>query len=147
VRARLQQGRGQHSVPPGHLAPPSVVGAGLVCDNGVHQQLRGAERQANSFLSILDRFPDIRAALRASILVADRRWDIILRNGIDVHLPETDVAPALERLVALDREKKLLSRDITAVDLRLPDRVNVRLTDAAAQARDDALREKDKKKK
>jgi cell division protein FtsQ len=108
---------------------------------------RGAERQADDFLSIVDRFPDIRCALRASILVAERRWDLILKNGIDVHLPETDVAPALERLVALDREKKLLSRDITAVDLRLPDRVSVRLTDAAAQAREDALREKDKKKK
>jgi cell division protein FtsQ len=108
---------------------------------------RGAERQADDFLSIVDRFPDIRSALRASILVAERRWDLVLKNGIDVHLPETDVAPALERLVALDREKKLLSRDITAVDLRLPDRVSVRLTDAAAQAREDALREKDKKKK
>ena len=64
-----------------------------------------------------------------------------------MHLPETDVAQALERLVALDRDKKLLSRDITAVDLRLSDRVSVRLTDAAAQAREDALREKDKKKK
>ncbi len=69
---------------------------------------RGAERQADDFLSILDRFPDIRSALRASILVAGRRWDIILKNGIDVHLPETDVAQALERLVALDRDKKLL---------------------------------------
>ncbi len=108
---------------------------------------RGAERQANGFLSLLDRFPDIRSVLRASILVAGRRWDLVLKNGIDVHLPETDAAQALERLVALDREKKLLSRDITAVDLRLPDRVSVRLTDAAAQAREDALREKDKKKK
>jgi cell division protein FtsQ len=108
---------------------------------------RGAERQADGFLSIVDRFPDIRSALRASILVAERRWDLVLKNGIDVHLPETDVAQALERLVTLDRDKKLLSRDITAVDLRLPDRVSVRLTDAAAQAREDALREKDKKKK
>ena len=48
---------------------------------------------------------------------------------------------------ALDREKKLLSRDIVSVDLRLPDRVTVRLSDAAAQARDDALKDKDKKKK
>jgi cell division protein FtsQ len=85
--------------------------------------------------------------VRASILVAGRRWNLRLTNGIDVRLPEGDVVPALDRLVMLDREKKLLSRDIVAVDLRLPDRVSVRLSDAAAQTRDDALKAKDKKKK
>jgi cell division protein FtsQ len=108
---------------------------------------RGAERQAKDFLAVVDRYPDIRAVLRASILVAQRRWNLRLTNGMDVRLPQGDVAPALERLVTLDREKKLLSRDIVAVDLRLPDRVNVRLSDAAAQARDDALKDKKTKKK
>jgi cell division protein FtsQ len=107
---------------------------------------RGAQQQASSFLAIINRYPEIRAALRASILVAERRWDLRLKNGIDVRLPETNVAPALDRLVALDREKKLLSRDILAVDLRLPDRVGVRLSDAAALAREDALKETKKKK-
>jgi cell division protein FtsQ len=108
---------------------------------------RGAERQAKDFLAVVDRYPDIRAQVRASILVARRRWSLRLANGIDVRLPEGNVAPALDRLVMLDREKKLLSRDIVAVDLRLPDRVSVRLSDAAAQARDEALKAKDKKKK
>ena len=85
--------------------------------------------------------------LRASIFVAERRWNLRLANGLDVRLPETGVDQALERLVALDREKKLLSRDITAIDLRLPDRITIRLSDAAAQAREDALKDKDKKKK
>jgi len=107
---------------------------------------RGAERQAKDFLAILDRYPDIRSLLRASVLVAERRWNLRLNNGIDVRLPETNVAQALDRLVALEREKKLLSRDIVAIDLRLPDRVTVRLSDAAAQARDDALKDKKKKK-
>jgi len=108
---------------------------------------RGAERQAKDFLAIVDRYPDIRAMVRASILVAQRRWNLRLDNGVDVRLPEGNVAQALDRLVALDHEKKLLSRDVVAVDLRLPDRVSVRLSDAAAQARDDALKAKDKKKK
>jgi cell division protein FtsQ len=108
---------------------------------------RNAERQAKDFLNTLDRYPDIRAMLRASILVADRRWDLRLTNGLDVRLPETNVEEALDRLVELDRDKKLLSRDITMVDLRLPDRVSVRLSDAAAQARDEALKANTKKKK
>ena len=117
-----------------YLGLPLVVGA-------------GAERQAKDFLAVLDRYPDIRSVLRASILVADRRWNLRLTNGIDVRLPETDVEAALDRLVALDHDKKLLSRDITVVDLRLPDRVSVRLSDAAAQARDEVLQSNKKKKK
>jgi cell division protein FtsQ len=108
---------------------------------------KGAERSAKDFLAVIDRYPDIRSQLRASILVAERRWNLRLTNGIDVRLPETDVEAALDRLVALDRDQKLLSRDITMVDLRLPDRVSVRLSDAAAQARDEALAANKKKKK
>jgi cell division protein FtsQ len=107
---------------------------------------KGAEHQAKEFLAIIDRYPQIRAQLRASILVAQRRWNLRLQNGIDVELPETGVEPALDRLVALDRDKKLLSRDIALVDLRLPDRVTVRLSDAAAQAREDALKDHKPKK-
>jgi cell division protein FtsQ len=116
------------------------VGLPLVVGNG-------AERSAKDFLTVIDGYPDIRSQLRASILVAERRWNLRLANGIDVRLPETDVVAALDRLIALDHDKKLLSRDVTMVDLRLPDRVSVRLSDAAAQARDEALAANKKKKK
>ncbi len=132
------------------IAADGTVLEPFVEDRYLHLPLvvgRGAERQAKDFLAIVDRYPDIRSMLRASILVAERRWDLHLTNGIDVRLPETDVEAALDRLVELDRDKKLLSRDITAVDLRLPDRVTVRLSDAAAQARDEALKANSKKKK
>src|SRR5262249_48632428 len=78
-----------------------------------------AERKGKDFLAILDRHPAIRDQVRASILVGERRWNLKLRNGLDIRLPETDAAHALDTLVALDRDKKLLSRDITAIDLRL----------------------------
>ena len=107
---------------------------------------RGAETRAKEFLAMLDRHPDLRASVRATVLVGERRWNLRLNNGIDVRLPETDIAPALERLVALDKEKTLTTRDIVAIDLRLPDRVTVRLSEAAAQARIDAAKEKAKKK-
>jgi cell division protein FtsQ len=107
---------------------------------------RGAAQQAKDFLAVIARHPDVQTQLRASILVAERRWNLRLNNGIDVRLPEGDIEEVLDRLVALDRDKKLLSRDIVAVDLRLPDRVSVRLSDAAAQAREDAAEGKKKKK-
>jgi cell division protein FtsQ len=107
---------------------------------------RGAETRAKEFLALLDRYADLRASVRATVLVGERRWNLRLKNGIDVRLPETDIAPALERLVALDKEKTLTTRDIVAIDLRLPDRVTVRLSEAAAQARIDAAKDKAKKK-
>jgi len=41
----------------------------------------------------------------------------------------------------------LLTRDITAVDLRLADRVTVRVSDTVAQAREDAIKKATTKKK
>ena len=107
----------------------------------------GAERRAKEFSALIDRYPSIRARLKAAVLVAERRWNLRLDNGIDVRLPESDVEAALDRLVGLDRDKQLLAKDVTAIDLRLPDRVSVRLSDAAAAAREEALKAKKQKTK
>jgi len=106
----------------------------------------GAAAKARDFLAVLDKYPAIRDQVRASIYVAERRWNLKLKNGIDVRLPETDVEGALGVLARLDAEKKLLTRDIAAVDLRLADRLSVRLSDAAAQAREEAVKKTTKKK-
>jgi cell division protein FtsQ len=42
---------------------------------------------------------------------------------------------------------KLSDRDITVIDLRLPDRVTVRLSDDAFQAREEAVKKKQQKPK
>lgn len=106
----------------------------------------GAAAKARGFLAVLDQFPAIRDQVRASILVAERRWNLRLKNGIDVRLPDTNIEQALETLTRLDREKSLLTRDIVVVDLRLADRVTVRLSEAAAQAREEAFKKTTKKK-
>jgi cell division protein FtsQ len=123
----------QPYVAPDLLRLPLVVGS-------------GAQNKARDLLAVLGQFPGMRDFVRASILVGERRWNLRLKNGIEVKLPERDPASALERLVALDHEKNLITRDIVVIDLRLPDRVSVRLSDAAAQARLEALKEKPQKK-
>ena len=109
----------------------------------------GAEYAAQDILDLLKRYPAIAKSVEASVLVAERRWNLHLKSGVDVLLPEREPAQALALLVDLDRDKKLLSRDIVRVDLRLADRVTVRQSDAAAAARDEALKaaEKNKQKK
>ena len=110
---------------------------------------QGAERAAAEFLALIARHPGIARLVEASVLVAERRWNLHLRGGIEVLLPEAEPERALTTLTALARDNKLLSRDIVAVDLRRNDRVTVRLSDGAASARDAALKaaDKDKKKK
>lgn len=106
----------------------------------------GAGPRAKEFLALLDKYPSIRGQLSAAVLVAERRWNLALKSGVDVRLPETGVEQALDTLVRLDRDDKILTRDITAIDLRLPDRVTVQLSDEAAAARAEALKNKTKKK-
>jgi cell division protein FtsQ len=108
---------------------------------------RGAETRAKDFVALLDRVPAIRDQVRASILVGERRWNLRLKNGLDVRLPEAEVAGALEHLAKLDREAKLLTRDITLIDMRLADRVTVRLSEKAAQARQEQIKDQIKKSK
>jgi cell division protein FtsQ len=107
----------------------------------------GAETRAKEFLAMLDRRPELRANVRASVLVAERRWNLRLKNGVDVRLPEFDVEQALDQLAALERDARLSSRDITAIDLRLADRITVRLSDGAFQAREEAAKKKLQKPK
>ena len=124
-------------VPQRFAALPRVVG-------------NGAEHAAQEFLDLLKRYPAIAQSVEASVLVAERRWNLHLKGGVEVLLPEREPERALTTLVDLDRDKKLLSRDIVAVDLRLADRVTVRQSDAAAAVRDEALKaaaDKDKKAK
>jgi cell division protein FtsQ len=132
-----------------------VAGDGTVLEPYVNPRLIrlplvvgvGAAARAPEILALLDRYPELRDQVRASVLIAERRWNLRLRNGLDIRLPETDVEPALATLVALDKDKKLLSRDIVAVDLRVPDRVTVQLSEAAAAQRAEALKKEKPAKK
>jgi cell division protein FtsQ len=108
---------------------------------------RGAAARAKPFLTLLDGYPELRDLVRASVLIGERRWNLRLKNGLDIRLPENGIEKALATLVALDKDKRLVSRAILAIDLRLPDRVTVELTDGAAAERAEALKKEKPAKK
>lgn len=108
---------------------------------------KGAETRAKDFLDLLAGYPHVRSQVKAIVYVGERRWNLRLTNGLDIRLPEFNVEKALIMLTRLDREDSLFSRDITAVDMRLPDRLTVRLSEDAAKARDELLKDKKIKKK
>lgn len=121
-------------VPQRFAALPMVVGT-------------GAERAAPALMALVAHYPSVAKLVDSSVLVAERRWTLHLKGGVEVLLPARAPEQALQTLVDLDRTKQLLSRDIVAIDLRLSDRVTVRQSDAAAAARDAALKASEKKKK
>jgi cell division protein FtsQ len=107
---------------------------------------KGAQAKAKDFLALLAQYPQVRSAVKAIVLVGERRWNLRLADGLDVRLPETGLEDSLALLSRLDQNDHLFSRDITAIDLRLRDRVTVRLSDDAAKARDDLLKKSTKPK-
>src|SRR5450432_4491539 len=107
---------------------------------------KGAETRARDFLALLVRYPQVRSVMKAAVFVGERRWNLRLKDGLDVRLPENDVGNALATLTKLDKEERLFSRDISAIDMRLPDRLTVRLSEDAAKARDALFKDKPKKK-
>ena len=88
----------------------------------------GANQRAADFLQNLAAYDSIASRLRAAVLVAERRWNLVLDNGITVKLPENDPFAAVAELAALDQREKLLSRAVSIVDLRLEDRITVHTT-------------------
>jgi cell division protein FtsQ len=107
---------------------------------------KGADTQARDFLALLARYPQVNSLTKAAIYVGERRWNLRLKDGLDVRLPEQDVGNALAALSKLDQDERLFSKDIVAIDMRLPDRLVVQLSDDAAKAREDLFKDKKKKK-
>jgi cell division protein FtsQ len=87
----------------------------------------GANQQVGDLLAAINAEPDVAAQMRAAVLVAGRRWDLHLEDGVTIKLPEKNIRAALAQLVRLNAERQLLQRDVIVIDLRLPDRVTVRL--------------------
>lgn len=101
-----------------------------------------ANVRSKEYLALLEAAGPLKARIRAGTLVSGRRWTLKMDNGMDVRLPEQGAADALARLVKLENEQKILEKDVLAIDLRMADRVVVRLTEEAALARAESLKKK-----
>lgn len=101
-----------------------------------------ANARAVELVGLMGLEPQLKARIRAAVLVAGRRWNLMFDNGVTIMLPETGAGAALARLARLDNDGLLLSRDIALVDLRIGNQVVVRLTDEAIVKLDAALRDR-----
>ncbi len=106
-----------------------------------------ANKRAGEYIALRRQAGALAPQIRAGSLIAGRRWNLKLDNGMDVRLPEVEPAAAIQRLAALEADFRLLDKDLLAIDLRQADRVVMRLTEEAAAARAEQLKNKGKAKK
>lgn len=91
----------------------------------------GADAPANAaaLFETLKVQPELAHRVQAAVRVGARRWNIYLdtyEGGISVRLPEDNLQDAWTRLATLERDHKILERDLEFIDLRLADQLIVR---------------------
>lgn len=91
----------------------------------------GAPENFKNLLDALkDGDKDYISRVKVANFISGRRWNLILddiRQGVTVKLPEDNIADAWKKLVKLDETKGIFKRKLTIIDLRLPDKVVVKL--------------------
>jgi cell division protein FtsQ len=92
----------------------------------------GAPEAAAPLIDALMDRPALQSHVSAAVRVGKRRWNLILKSGMTVMLPEGHAPAALDRLAEMEQRYKLFHRPLQYVDLRLPDR-------AVFRARADAV--------
>ena len=91
----------------------------------------GADSAVPEALALMAAAAPLGARVVALTRQGERRWDVVLKDGPVIQLPETGARAALDRVLGMDAAMDLLARDVRAVDLRNPDRPTLRLGPAA----------------
>ncbi|MDI2090765.1 cell division protein FtsQ/DivIB [Commensalibacter oyaizuii] len=86
----------------------------------------GANTTAAELIDILSAQPEVKKRLVAAVRVGNRRWNLNLKNGTVIELPENQELPAIQRLIRYQKEIQLLDRPVKNIDLRLSDRLIIR---------------------
>ncbi len=87
----------------------------------------GADAAAATLIAALSDEPDLARRITAAVRVGERRWDLHFDTGMRLMLPEQDSAAAWRKFAELERRYALLDRDLELVDMRIEDRLVVRL--------------------
>ncbi len=88
---------------------------------------QGAADDAFILINALKQYEAINEDLVALSRIADRRWDLIYKNGLRVQLPEFGMEQALRQLEDYQIEYSIFDKDISIIDLRISNSIAVRL--------------------
>ena len=92
---------------------------------------KGAAENIIPFLKMIKKIdPSYLSRIKVANYISNRRWNVILddvRRGITIKLPEEESEAAWKKLIELDKIKGILKRKLTIIDLRLKDKITVKL--------------------
>jgi cell division protein FtsQ len=80
----------------------------------------GAPQAAADLVDSVQAHRAVAARIAAYSRVSDRRWNLILDDGVTVQLPESGWQKQLDALEHLIIDSGILERDVTEIDLRSP---------------------------
>ena len=80
---------------------------------------KGGAVQASAFYNTLSAYPALKAQTETIVYVGERRWDIVLKDGVRIMLPETKLMDALKRLEDYNREHGILNLNVERIDMRV----------------------------
>jgi len=87
---------------------------------------QGAPVEAKAMIDALAQYPRVASETDSMVFVGGRRWNLHLKSGANVMLPEFGMLEALEKLERIDSEKDLLALPLDRIDMRLPEQMTVR---------------------
>ena len=87
----------------------------------------GANTMLGDLADLFATQPQFASRVDAAIWVSRRRWTLQTDSGLMVHLPEADPSAALTKLTGSAGGIDWLSPSVGAVDLRIPERIVVRM--------------------
>lgn len=99
----------------------------------------GANARAADILTTASRHPSVAERVVAYVRIGERRWNLNLASGAVVMLGEAGEAAQIAELDRLRTEEGLFDRQVERIDMRLPDRLVLRLPPDTAQSRREAI--------
>ena len=95
----------------------------------------GANRHERELEALMAEVPTLKPQLASATWVGGRRWDLNFQSGETVALPEGGgpARVALVKFAKVDKSSGLLGRGIVRFDLRIPDKMIVRLPRAPGE--------------
>ena len=105
----------------------------IIRSNGLFNYLpvvkgEDAELHAAKTLNILSSEPSLFHQVWAISFISKRRWDVHLRSGVKIKLPEKNTEEVWSKLAEIDRYNSIISRDIYSIDLRHQEKIIIEPT-------------------
>ncbi len=85
-----------------------------------------APRHAPELVKMLVAEPALKERIESATWVSERRWNLNLKGGTVVKMPEKDTELALRRLGAAQEQDRLLDQNLAVIDLRETGRMSIR---------------------